>query len=501
MPATALLPEPAAGRVLPTLNQDGTRRWLRPTLSRGRFFRQRRGLAWGLIALFTLIPYLRMSGKPLILLDVVRRQFTLFGTTFLPTDTVLLMLLLVGIFLAIFWLTAVYGRVWCGWACPQTVYMEFLYRPIERLIEGGPRAQSDLDRRGWTLRRLVKHAVFVGLSLFLAHTFLAYFVGVEELRRWVTRSPVEHPAAFLVMATTTALMFLDFGWFREQVCMVACPYGRLQSVLLDRRSLIVGYDAQRGEPRGTYRDRRASRDELAATRAGDSPGARVMVTGDSPGARVMVVGDSPGAGAFGDCIDCGACVVTCPTGIDIRQGLQMECIHCTQCMDACDAVMDRIGRPRGLIRYSSKDQLQGEPRRILRPRVVVYPLLVLLVWGALGVALAHRAPAEITVLRGLGSPFTLLPSGEVSNQLRVKIVNRGSEERHYRIHLAEDAILRLVAPDTPLPVGGGKSATATVFVIAPRSAFVHGQRDIRLHVEDEGGFGTATPYRLMGPSE
>ncbi|HLB37401.1 MAG TPA: 4Fe-4S binding protein, partial [Gemmatimonadales bacterium] len=235
MPATVLLPEPAAGPVLPTLNQDGTRRWLRPKLSRGRFFRRRRGLAWVLIALFALIPYLRLNGKPLILLDVVRRQFTMFGTTFLPTDTVLLMLLLVGIFLAIFWLTAVYGRVWCGWACPQTVYMEFLYRPIERLIEGGSRAQSDLDRRGWALRRLIKHAVFVGLSLFLAHTFLAYFVGVEELRRWVTRSPVEHPAAFLVMATTTALMFLDFGWFREQVCMVACPYGRLQSVLLDRR--------------------------------------------------------------------------------------------------------------------------------------------------------------------------------------------------------------------------------------------------------------------------
>jgi cytochrome c oxidase accessory protein FixG len=479
MPATALLPEPAAGRVLPTLNHDGTRRWLRPTLSRGRFFRRRRGLAWVLIALFALIPYLRMNGKPLILLDVVRRQFTLFGTTFLPTDTGLLMLLLVGIFLAIFWLTAVYGRVWCGWACPQTVYMEFLYRPIERLIEGGPRAQSDLDRRGWALRRLVKHAVFVGLSVFLAHTFLAYFVGVEELRRWVTRSPFEHPAAFLVMATTTALMFLDFGWFREQVCMVACPYGRLQSVLLDRRSLIVGYDAQRGEPRGTYGQRKTAGVEPPWTRAGDSPGTV----------------------AFGDCIDCGACVVTCPTGIDIRQGLQMECIHCTQCMDACDAVMDRIGRPPGLIRYSSKDQFQGEPRRILRPRVVVYPLLVLLVWGALGVALAHRDPAEITVLRGLGSPFTLLPSGEVSNQLRVKIVNRGSEERHYRIQVAEDAIFRLVAPDNPLPVGGGRSATATVFVIAPRSAFVHGQRDIRLHVDDEAGFGAATQYRLMGPSE
>jgi len=504
MPGTASLPREAGERVLPTLNRDGTRRWLRPKPARGRFFRWRRALAWALIIAFTLIPYLRMNGKPLILLDVVPRRFTLFGTTFLPTDTVLLMLLLVGIFLGIFWLTAVYGRVWCGWACPQTVYMEFLYRPIERLIEGGPRAQSDLDRRRVSLRRAMKHAVFVGLSMFLAHTFLAYFVGVEDLRRWVTRSPFEHPAAFLVMATTTALMFLDFGWLREQVCLVACPYGRLQSVLLDRRSLIVGYDVRRGEPRATYRERKGA----------------------------------TGARGFGDCIECRACVVTCPTGIDIRQGLQMECIHCTQCMDACDAVMDRIGRPRGLIRYTSGDELEGEPqpearradmeilraerggepqpavrgaaggeprdgapRRLPRPRAVLYPLLVLLVWGALGVGLVGRAPAEITVLRGLGSPFALLPSGEVSNQLRVKIVNRGAEDRHYLIQLAGDASLRLVAPDNPLAVGGEKSATATVFVIAPRSAFADGQRHVRLHVEDEGGFSVTTPYRLVGPAE
>ena len=490
MPATLSAPRVAEEPVLSTLNRDGTRRWLRPKLWRGRFLRWRRAVAWALIALFTLIPYLRMGGKPLILLDVTRRQFTLFGTTFLPTDTALLMLLLVGLFLAIFWLTAVYGRVWCGWGCPQTVYMEFLYRPVERFIEGGPRAQSELDSRPWLPRRLLKHAAFLGLSMFLAHTFLAYFVGVEQLRRWVTGSPLEHPAAFLVMATTTALMFLDFGWFREQVCIVACPYGRLQSVLLDRRSLIVGYDYGRGEPRGTYRNRRASRHESAETHTGESRGARVMVRGDSPGARV-----------WGHCIDCRACVGTCPTGIDIRQGLQMECIHCTQCMDACDAVMDRIGRPRGLIRYSSGDELAGAPRRLLRPRIVVYPALMLLVWGALGVALAQRPPAEVTVLRGLGSPFTLLPSGEVSNQLRVKIVNRGSAARHYRIELAEAASFRLVAPENPVAVSGGKAATATVFVLAPRGAFAPGQRDVRLRVEDGAGFGTAVPYRLIGPGD
>ncbi|HTY80832.1 MAG TPA: cytochrome c oxidase accessory protein CcoG [Candidatus Bathyarchaeia archaeon] len=449
-------------RVLPTLNLDGTRRWMRPKLFAGRFLRRRRWLAWVLIALFTGLPYLRIGGQPAVLLDIVQRRFTILGTTFLPTDTMLLMLLLVGLFVAVFLLTAVWGRVWCGWACPQTVYMEFLYRPIERLIEGGPRAQRDLDGRRLPLRRLLKYGVFVALSMFLAHTFLAYFVGVDALRHWVTRSPFEHPAAFLVMAGTTALMFLDFGWFREQVCMVACPYGRFQSVLLDRRSLIVGYDARRGEPRGHLERGQAGRGR-------------------------------------GDCVDCGACVVTCPTGIDIRDGLQMECIHCTQCIDACDSVMDRIGRPRGLIRYSSRDELAGQPRRVLRPRIVLYPLLLVAVWGMLGWSLTHRQSADVTVLRGLGSPFTILPSGEVSNQIRIKIVNRASGDRRYLIELADGEGLRLIAPDNPVAVAEGHTATATVFVTAPHTMFRNGDRDVHFKVSDGRDFTDIVPYRLLGP--
>ena len=464
------VPAPAAGRVLPTLNPDGTRRWLRPRLFPGRFFKRRRAVAWVLIALFSVIPYLSMNGRPLILLDVVHREFTLFGATFLPTDSVLLMLLLVGLFLAIFLITATYGRVWCGWACPQTVYMEFLYRPIERLIEGGARAQEGLDTRRFAPRRILKYVVFLGLSMFLAHTFLAYFVGVSQLAHWVQHSPFEHPIAFVVMAATTALMLLDFGVMREQVCMVACPYGRFQSVLLDRRSLIVGYDARRGEPRG-HLERRPP--------AGAGAPAR-----------------------FGDCIDCGACVTCCPTGIDIRDGLQMECIHCTQCMDACDSIMDRIGRPRGLIRYSSRDELAGAPRRILRPRVVIYPLLLAVVWGVLAYALFHRAPADVTVLRAIGSPFTVLPSGLVTNQIRVKIVNRSAAERHYTVELAEPAgSLQLIAPENPLALGAGKSATAPVFVTGRREAFEEGRRDVRLRIDDGAGWSTVVPYRLLGPDE
>ena len=462
------LPAEARERVLPTLNRDGTRRWLVPKLSRGRFWKWRRTLAWLLIGVFTVIPYVRLRGKPLILLDITRRQFTLFGATFLPTDTMLLMLLLMGVFLGIFLLTAVYGRVWCGWACPQTIYMEFLYRPIERFIEGGRGAQLRASRRTLTARKLAKHAVFLVLSMFIAHTFLAYFVGVEALLRWVTRSPLEHPAAFLVMAATTVLMLLDFGWFREQVCLVACPYGRLQSVLLDRRSLIVGYDHRRGEPRGRWKVRR----NAAAP-----------------------------VDQWGDCIDCGACVTTCPTGIDIRDGLQMECVHCTQCIDACDAVMTKIGRPIGLIRYSSKDELEGQPRGILRPRIVLYPVLLILIWGAFSLALARREPLDVTVLRGLGTPFSLLPSGEVSDQIRIKIVNRRDTDQRCLIEIVDSQGLRLVAPDNPLHVGAGKTATATVFVVASRDAFGEGRRDVRFRISDETGFKTTVPYRLLGPTQ
>jgi cytochrome c oxidase accessory protein FixG len=269
-------------------------------------------------------------------------------------------------------------------------------------------------------------------------------------------------------------MLLDFGIMREQVCMVACPYGRFQSVLLDRRSLIVGYDRGRGEPRSKL------------VRSG-----------------LTLVGTTPGAG---DCIDCGACVACCPTGIDIREGLQMECIHCTQCIDACDSIMDRVGRPRGLIRYSSRDELAGEPARVLRPRVVIYPLLLVLVWGALAYALAHRAPADVTVLRGLGSPFTVLPSGQVSNQIRVKIVNRDAVERRYLVELADAAAtpagaLALIAPENPLPVAAGKAATAPIFVTAPRGAFDDGRRAVRLRISDGAGWSTVVTYRLLGPDD
>jgi cytochrome c oxidase accessory protein FixG len=265
------------------------------------------------------------------------------------------------------------------------------------------------------------------------------------------------------MLVTTLLMFLDFAWFREQTCIVACPYGRFQSVLLDRQSLIVGYDDGRGEPRERWH-----RDQQERT--------------------------------AGDCIDCGLCVATCPTGIDIRDGLQMECVACTQCIDACDAVMDRIGLDRGLIRYTSQAELETGTRRFLRPRLVVYTALLAVMFGAFAFSLGGKQSADITLLRGLGAPFQTLPSGEVSNQIRIKIANRSDQERAYRFEIVEPTGLTLVAPENPLSVAAGDTQMTAAFITAPPSTFSGGELAIVLRVADGVDFERRLDYRLLGPS-
>jgi len=450
------LPLPAPERVLPTLNHDGTRRWKRPRVSPGRFHGWRRAVAAALVATFVVLPFVRVGGKPALLLDVQARRFHLFGATFLPTDGALLMLLMLSIFVGIVLLSAVLGRVWCGWGCPQTVYLEFLFRPIARFFDGG--AYHRPSGRASGARTAGKYLTFAVLSVAIGNVFLAYFVGTDVLREWVTRSPTAHPTGFLVMGVTSALVFFDFAYFREQMCTIICPYARLQSVLLDKQSLIIGYDAKRGEPRG----------KLGTVK--------------------------------GDCVDCGACVKTCPTGIDIREGLQLECVACAQCIDACDGIMDRIGRPRGLVRYTSKNALEGSGRRgIGRPRVYIYPVILAGLLTALFLVGRSKGGAELTLLRGIGAPY-VEDGAVVRNHVRLRTRNRADAPHAYRIELVGGDDLALVAPQNPLPVSAGELATESVFVAAPRGTFAAGKREITIRVTDAEGDTTQQEHRLLGPS-
>jgi len=471
------LTDPANERVLATLNADGSRRWLRPKLSPGRFLTARRVVAYALIALFTALPYITISGKPSILLDIVRREFTFFGATFLPTDTVLLAVLMLIVFLSVFLITAMAGRVWCGWGCPQTVYMEFLYRPLERLIEG--RAGRTGKPVG-AARKLLKFVVFFLCSCYLAHTFLAYFVGVEELARWVRSSPAQHPVAFIVMAAVTGLMMFDFAYFREQTCLVACPYGRLQAALLDRHSMIITYDRRRGEPRGKLHHHPAA----AA----------------SPDVALPVIENQR---SQGDCIDCFRCVTTCPTGIDIRDGLQMECIGCAQCIDACDDVMTRIGKPKGLIRYSSQAIVSGEARRLIRPRTILYPLILAGLVGFFVFLLSSREAGEAAVLPRQSTPFYALPDGQIANQVRLRLVNRGREPAVFTVVASEaDAArgVRLVNERGEVCLQPGQSDVLGLVIEAPADGFSgRGAYEANIEVRADNGFTKTLRFKMLGP--
>ncbi len=443
-------------RVLSTLNADGSRRWLEPRAAPGRWLNRRRLVGFALIVLFVALPHVRIAEKPAVLLDIVHREFTFFGVTLYPTDTLLLALFMVSVFVAVFFLTAVFGRVWCGWACPQTVYLELVFRPIDRLLK----------RRGLMA---LKVPIYVVLALFLAHTFLSYFVGTDALRTWVTRSPLEHPISFLVIAGVTFAMLFDFGFFREQTCIIACPYGRMQSVLLDRDSLIVGYDRERGEPRG--RLRRKALGDVALPQASDP----------------------------GDCVDCTMCVQVCPTGIDIRDGLQMECVHCTQCIDACDAVMDRVGRERGLIRYASQRGLDEGTRRMLRPRVVLYPIVLAISVTAFVLVLSGRGSAGVQLLRGPGLPFTVQEDGLVSNLIRLKIRNRGGEAASYRVVSTTPGVV-LDWRDA-IDVRPGALETRSMLLRVPRSMFAGGTFEAALTITDGGAFEQTMTHQMMGPRQ
>lgn len=374
-----------------SLRADGSRNYVHPADVRGRFDRVRKVTFAALIVLLFSLPFVQVGGHPAVFLDMQRRHFYLFGATFNAQDFWLLFFLLTGMGFALIVVTSLWGRIWCGYACPHTVFLEGLFRPIERLIEG-PRSERLRRNAGpWTIdklvRKTVKQLVFFGLAFAIAHLITAYFVSLPALYDMLLERPAEHPEAFAWAATLTGILYFNFAWFREQLCLIVCPYGRLQSVLTDRDTVVIGYDVKRGEPRG-----------------------------------------KKGAAGAGDCVDCSRCVVVCPTGIDIRNGLQIDCIGCARCIDACDEVMLKLQRPKGLVRYDSQHGFAGGKKRVLRPRMLLYAALGVVGCVAAALAVGHREPFEANLLRLRDAPPFVVDAGRVRNAFEVHIVNKESHE-------------------------------------------------------------------------
>ncbi len=354
-----------------------------------------------------------MGGHPMIQLDVQHRCFYLFGSTFNSQDVWLVLLLALSFLFALLFVTAWKGRVWCGWACPQTVFLEGLYRPIERFFDGPREVRLRLAAAPWTAskvaKRLGKYSVFLFLSAVIAHTATALFVSPAELALMLVEGPSHHWEAFGLTLGFTAVLMFNFSWFREQFCVVLCPYGRLQSVLHGSNSVTVAYRTARGEPRG----------------------------------KVLKAPSAP----IGDCIDCNRCVAVCPTGIDIRNGLQMECLACTACIDACDEMMDKVQRPRGLIAFASQNEIQGLPQQAWSPRLILYASLAATPMVGLGISLAMRVPFEANVIRPRGAMPFAVDREFIRNAFEIHVFNKNPARARFHIEVNG------VPPDAQVVIG------------------------------------------------
>jgi cytochrome c oxidase accessory protein FixG len=454
---------------LVTADKEGHRQWLYPRKPRGRFYRARTYLSWALLAIMFAGPFVRIAGKPLLLLNFVERKFVILGQIFWPQDMFISAVTLLVFLTSIIVFTAAFGRLWCGWTCPQTVLMEMVFRKIEYLIEGDSHAQRVLAKAPWTAQKLLKktgkQVSFLVLSFIVGNTLLAYIIGTEELFRIVSDNPVHHLHGLGFMSLFTVIFYTIFSKFREQACTFICPYGRLQSTLLDENTIVVAYDYKRGEKRAPLR-----REQPRATQG------------------------------LGDCIDCHQCVSVCPTGIDIRNGTQMECVHCTACIDACDAVMDKIGQARGLIRYASLNGIERQDHLHFTPRLAGYSALLLALIGFWCFLVFARSDVQTTLLRAPGSLFQQMPDGRFSNLYTVKVVNKTSHPVPITLK-PENFVGELQVMGSSLVVAPEKLAETSVLIEIDKSQLRPGQTPLVVGVYSNGKKIETLKTAFIGPRD
>lgn len=438
------------GNKVSTVDNEGKRKWIYAFQPRGKFYKYRTWLSWFYIILFFGMPFIKINGNPIFLFNIPEGKFSLFGQLFLPQDFVILAIaMLLGIvFIIVF--TLLFGRVFCGWVCPQTIFMEMMFRKIEFWIEGPAHVQMKMAKqkvkpRSYYIKRGLKHIIFFGISFVIANTFLSYIIGVDALVE-IIRAPLgQHLVGFIALLGFTSVFYFVYAYVREIVCTVICPYGRLQSVLMDKNSTAVAYNYNRGEPRGR---KRKGNDDL------------------------------------GDCIDCGMCVNVCHTGIDIRDGLQMECVNCTACMDACDDMMIRVGKPTGLITIASEKQLEtntvGEKSFDLRKKLMITLLIVLT--GAFTALIVSRSIFDSTVMRVPGQLYQENPDGTISNLYKIKLVSKSAQTLPYHLEVKEKEAELIYVGQALDSLRTGEHMEETFFIKIPKDKIKSRKEDLHVQI-------------------
>ncbi len=379
-----------------TIDKEGKRAWIFPKKPSGKYYDKRKLVSYFLLAFFAIAPFIKVNGNQFLMFNILERRFNIFGLPFWPQDFYIFVIsMIIGVvFITLF--TVGFGRVFCGWICPQTIFLEMVFRRIEYWIEGDRGKQMRLARQEWNAdkikKRLLKWFIFLVISFTVANIFLAYLIGSDRLIRYIKEGPLNHLDTLFPLLIFTAVFYFIFAWFREQVCIIACPYGRLQGALLDRKSIVVAYDHVRGEGENGRKKWRKNEDR-------------------------QELGN-------GDCIDCLQCVHVCPTGIDIRNGTQLECVNCTACIDECDTIMDKVGLPKGLIRFASEDEIEKKEKFKLTPRLKGYIAVLTILLGVLSGMLFLRSDVEAVVLRLPGQLYEHKGETGISNVFTYKLVNK-----------------------------------------------------------------------------
>lgn len=455
-----------------TVSKAGKRIWLNPKKPKGIYYNRRKWVGYFLVLLLFLGPFLKVRGKQFFLFNVLERKFHVFGTPFWAQDFhLLVIMMLIGIvFVCLF--TVGFGRLFCGWVCPQTVFLELIFRPIEYWIEGDRGAQIKLKKQAWNtekiLKKLAKWSIYFIISFVISNVFLAYLIGSDELLQYII-TPKEHLKTLLILLCFTAVFYWVFAWFREQVCIIACPYGRLQGVLLDRHSIVVAYDHKRGE-KEVGRAKFNKREDRAAS-------------------------------GKGDCIDCNQCVHVCPTGIDIRNGTQLECVNCTACMDVCDEIMTSVKLPKKLIRYASEDQIElGKPFRF-SARLKGYTAVLLVLIAVFVGLILTRTTIEATLLRLPGQLYTVNEeSNTIRNVYTYKIINKSSlDYNQIEMRLLNQQGTLFTADHQGIQLKAEAIQDGTFFIELPRSEWVGKKLKIKVGFFSNNQLIEQTTTQFLGP--